>query len=341
MVRAPRKPQHLEFLATLVTKWFNPADAPTLATHECGGHSQTSCREPRAAVTAVATEWRALRPSDIPGAFTLSRIAGWNQTEADWLGYLDFDPAGCLAVLIDGQLAGTATSIRYGQTGGWIGMILVHPAHRRLGLGSELLKRTIQYLRDKGTGGIRLDATAMGRKVYLPLGFRDEFDVTRLEGSAPGTPPEPVPAASRGGAERLRRGDLVQIAELDAQAFGADRSGVLAALSSRDPGLCFVVRDPVGISGYLIARQGREAIQLGPVVARSSAAAEQLLGALFGAAPGRRIFVDVPAPNQAGGEILARHGFTPQRSFTRMILGESFPSGRIGLVYGTGGAEKG
>jgi hypothetical protein len=80
---------------------------------------------------------------------------------------------------------------------------------------------------------------------------------------------------------------------------------------------------------------------MGPVVARSSAVAEQLLGALFSAAPGRRIFVDVPAPNQEGGEILARHGFTTQRLFTRMILGESFPSGHTGLVYGTGGAEKG
>ena len=338
---APRKPQHLELLATLVTKWFNPADAPTLVTHECGGHSPTSCREARIAVTAAAIEWRALRPADIPDAFNLSRIAGWNQTEADWLGYLDFDPAGCLAVLIDGQLAGTATSIRYGGAFGWIGMILVHPAHRRLGLGSGLLKRTIQYLSDEEARGIRLDATAVGRKVYLPLGFRDEYDVTRFEGSAPGMPAEPVPASSPGGADKMHGGDLAQIAEWDAQAFGADRSGVLASLGRRDPELCFVVRNSAGISGYLIAREGREAIQLGPFVAGSSAKAEQLLGALFRAAPGRRIFVDVPAPNKEGGAIIMRHGFTPQRLFTRMILGESVPSGRIGLVYGTSGAEKG
>jgi GNAT superfamily N-acetyltransferase len=335
-VPAPRKPQHLEILATLVTKWFNTADAPTPVSHESGGHSPTSCRGPRVAVTAVAIEWRELRPSDTPGALNLSRIAGWNQTEADWLGYLDFDSAGCLAVLIDGSLAGTATSIRYGEGFGWIGMILVHPEHRRLGLGSGLLKRTIQHLRDKGTRSIRLDATAMGRKVYLPLGFRDDIDVSRLEGNAPVVSPE-----SEGGADRLHRGDLVKVGELDTQAFGAERNGILAALSSRDPGLCFVVRNPGGVSGYLIAREGREAIQLGPFVARSPAVAEQLLGALFRAAPGRRIFVDVPAPNKEGGEVLARHGFTLQRSFTRMILGDSAPCGRTGLVYGTSGAEKG
>jgi hypothetical protein len=128
---------------------------------------------------------------------------------------------------------------------------------------------------------------------------------------------------------------------LDAQAFGADRRAVLAELGGRDPGLCFIARDSGGISGYLIAREGREAIQMGPVVARNPSVAEQLMGALLRAAPGRRVFVDVPAPNREGGEILARHGFTLQRAFTRMVLDENGPPGQLGMVYGTSGAEKG
>jgi GNAT superfamily N-acetyltransferase len=289
----------------------------------------------------MAIEWRGLGPADVPGAQNLSKIAGWNQTEADWLGYLAFDPAGCLAALVDGQLAGTATSIRYGEAIGWIGMVLVHPSHRRGGLGGELLRRTISHLRGIGTRSIWLDATAMGRKVYLPLGFRDEYEVNRLEGHAPAIPARPGTAASPGGAEQMDRADMAQIVELDAQAFGADRRAVLTALGGRDPGFCFVVRDIGGILGYLIAREGREAVQLGPFVARNPSVADQLLGALFGAAPGRRIFVDLPAPNRDGGKILARHGFTLQRPFTRMRLGENGPPDQVGLVYGTSGAEKG
>jgi GNAT superfamily N-acetyltransferase len=331
----------LELLATLVTKWFNGPDAPALVTRDCGSRSTAFSSRRRVAVTAEAIEWRGLRPADVPGAQNLSQIAGWNQTNADWLGYLAFDPAGCLAALIDGQLAGTATSIRYGEAIGWIGMILVHPAHRRLGLGTELLRRTISHLRGHGIRSIGLDATAMGRKVYLPLGFRDEFEVTRFEGRAPGEPARPAESPSRGGTWQMSRSDLDGIVELDTQAFGADRREVLASLCSRDPAFCFVVRDSGGISGYLIAREGREAIQLGPFVARNRPAAEQLLGAFLGAVPGRRVFMDLPAPNPDGGEILARLGFTPQRSFTRMTLGESGPIGHIGLVYGTSGAEKG
>lgn len=289
----------------------------------------------------MAVEWRQLQPSDVPGAFSLSRIACWNQTESDWRGYLAFDPEGCLAALVDGGLVGTATCIRYGGSLGWIGMVLVHPEHRRLGLGRELLQRTIRYLREKGVRSIGLDATAAGRKVYLPLGFRDEFEVTRFEGRAPELTPGSATASAEGFIKPMERSDMIRVAELDAQGFGARRGGVLASLSGRDPGLCFVARKAGDISGYLIAREGREAIQMGPVVASTSSTAEELFRALYRAAPGRRIFMDLPMPNHDGAEIIARHGFVVQRSFTRMTLGEEGPKGNVSLVFGTSGAEKG
>jgi len=298
---------------------------------------------PRRRITpaVMAVEWRALRPSDLPAAYGLNRIAGWNQTEADWRGYLAFEPDGCLAAEVDGELAGTATSIRYGDLIGWIGMVLVHPRYRRLGLGTELLGRTIQYLKGRGTRSIKLDATPMGRNVYLPLGFRDECEVSRFEGAGPDQLAQDVPSPPQARLEQLDRADLPLIADLDAEAFGVRRTDVLSALSLRNPALCFAARSGSEMSGYLMAREGREAIQLGPCVARDPAVAERLFRAFFKATSGRRVFLDVPAPNRAGGEILARHGFDLQRTFTRMVLGEAGPPGRRDFVYGTSGAEKG
>ena len=74
---------------------------------------------------------------------------------------------------------------------------------------------------------------------------------------------------------------------------------------------------------------------------RDSLAAERLFRALLLAAHGRRVFLDLPAPNRAGAAMLARHGFTVQRSFTRMTLGGAAPHGRNDIIYGTSGAEKG
>ena len=50
---------------------------------------------------------RRLVASDIPIAHELRRLAGWNQTERDWAGYLDFEPEGCFAAEIDGRVIGT------------------------------------------------------------------------------------------------------------------------------------------------------------------------------------------------------------------------------------------
>ena len=289
----------------------------------------------------MAVEWRSLRYSDLSAARTLNEIAGWNQTEADWAGYLDFAPEGCLAAVIDGELAGTATSLKYGTLLGWIGMVLVHPKYRRLGLGTELLRRAIGFLREQGVQCVKLDATPLGRKVYLPLGFQDEYEISRLLGAVPAVASDqdvPVPPP---GLARMQAEDLPAVAAFDHRAFGVQRGEILAALSRRNPSLCFVARKGNEVSGYLIAREGREAVQVGPSIAVDGGTAERLFRALFDTAEGRSFLVDLPSSNPTGREILSRYGFKVQRAFTRMNLGGAGPPGRDDLVYGTSGAEKG
>jgi ribosomal protein S18 acetylase RimI-like enzyme len=286
--------------------------------------------------------WRALKPGDIPAACGLSFLAGWNQTATDWAGYLTFEPEGCFALEIHGVLAGTATAICYGETLGWIGMVLVHPDYRRRGLGSMLLRRTIDYLRARGVGSIKLDATPAGRLLYTTLGFRDEYELTRWEGWTPPAMMELTSSSTTLGFELGANGPLFgAVADFDARAFGVHRGKVLATLSGRAPELCFIARRQAEIDAYLIARDGREAVQLGPWVARDARSAENLWGAFCRAAPGRRIFLDLPVANVAGTSLLTSFGFKVQRSFTRMFLGDSGPRDNPTMIYSTSGAEKG
>lgn len=280
--------------------------------------------------------FRPLVAADIPFAMELKNIAGWNQTARDWAGYLEFEPAGCFVAEVGGRSAGTATAIRYGDEVGWVGMVLVHPDCRRLGLGTGLLRHVIDYLRHQGTKAIKLDATPMGRKVYLPLGFRDEYEVDRFEGSGPETG-----WARQPGVKPMQPGELCSLADFDRPIFGAARERVLVSLSSRNPGWCWVARDRDGVAGYLIAREGHEAVQLGPWVARDHETADRLLMTFLAEVQGRRVLVDVPAPNHAGQELVRRRGMVVQRSFTRMCLGENLHPGDPSRVFGTAGAEKG
>ncbi len=280
---------------------------------------------------------RRMETADAPFAMELKNIAGWNQTEKDWLGYLEFEPEGCFVAEAAGQRVGTATSIAYGERFGWIGMVLVHPDARRLGLGSALLRQAIAYLQRRGVACVKLDATPMGRKVYVPMGFQDDYELSRYEGVAPGTE-----EATAAGVQFMTEGDHAAVIALDAAAFGAERSAVIRSMSRRHLEYCFVSRGDNGaVSGYLIARNGLNAVQIGPWIAQDAAAAEKLLRAFLRRASGKRVFVDVPHPNAAACALIERHGFKVQRGFVRMFLGENRYPGNPLHVFGTSSAEKG
>jgi GNAT superfamily N-acetyltransferase len=280
--------------------------------------------------------FRRLTAADIPAAHELRRLAGWNQTMRDWAGYLEFEPEGCFAAEVEGKVVGTATTITYGKRFGWIGMVLVDPEQRRGGIGTALLNRSIEYLRAVGVASIKLDATPMGRTVYVPMGFQDEYQLARYQGVA----------ASWAGTERddiqpLKTGDLPDIIDFDAEIFGAERAVVITSLAKRDPGLGFVARSSRGINGYIIAREGSNALQVGPWLAKDPDVAEALLRPVFNAVAGKRAFIDVPAKNPPGEALMLKIGFSVQRPYTRMFLGSNAYPGDPSRVFSTSGAEKG
>ncbi len=287
---------------------------------------------------------RALRANDIPFAMEVKTLAGWNQTERDWLGYLEYEPAGCFLAEVGGRPAGTATSIAYGDRFGWVGMVLVHPEMRRSGIGTKLLRRAIEHLQQRGVHCVKLDATPMGRRVYLPMGFRDEYALSRYEGVGPGEVADTSAAV-----QFMTERDLPELVAFDARAFGAERRAVLRSMSGRNLEFCFVRREPRGagergaspVSGYLIARHGQDAVQVGPWVANDAAGADELLRSFLRRVPGKRVFVDVPHPNAAGVALIERYGFKVQRGFARMFLGENAYPGKPEWVFGTSSAEKG
>src|SRR6185295_11353081 len=87
-----------------------------------------------------------LRESDLPAALRLKELAQWNQTERDWLRLLRLEPNGCFCVSLDGELVATTTTTTYGRELAWIGMVLVDPKRRQLGIATKLMQFTIESL---------------------------------------------------------------------------------------------------------------------------------------------------------------------------------------------------
>ena len=270
----------------------------------------------------------------LAGCLALSQAASWNQNAADWRLMLEIG-SGFGLTLPDGTLAATTIILPYGERFAWVSMVLVLPEHRRRGYATQLLKRALTELVKSGRAAV-LDATPAGHDVYAAEGFRDTWGFKRFALPTP----KPNADSSNTGIRAMEPRDWRQIAALDAAAFGADRMSVLKDLAARLPHAALVCERAGELAGFLLGRDGREARQLGPLVARDVGAAQSLLAAgLANVQP--PIYLDLADREAALATWLQDRGFTFQRPFTRMVHGAQGAPGNASLVYCPAGAELG
>jgi GNAT superfamily N-acetyltransferase len=272
-----------------------------------------------------STRQHALGSEHLAGCQALSKAAGWNQNEADWRLMLAIGHGWGLSTP-DETLVASTLVLPFGRFA-WISMVLVLPAHRRQAYASRLLRVAIADLRERGLTPV-LDATPAGREVYRQEGFRDTWTFKRffLEHA---TPIEAVKARPIGPAwERLLA--------LDGEAFGASREALLRDLQRRLPAAALAA----GESGFILGRDGREARQLGPLVARNDSAALALLQSALAVIP-PPLYVDVVDHAPRLQQWVQSQGFVFQRPFTRMVHGADRAPGNEKLVYLVAGPELG
>ena len=257
-----------------------------------------------------------LGPDDAPDGLALSDAAGWNQIAGDWRFFVRHGRVFGLRAADNGHLVATAAALPYGNVVGngvgggigWISMVLVATEWRHQGLATSLMGHCIAHLRALGVTPV-LDATPAGQPAYAKLGFEAGFALSRWEGTLAPGPAMPITGAV----------DAAAIARLDAQANGFDRSALLADFLRR-PGTR--ARTAADGTGFVLARQGRRATQVGPLVVGDEPSALSLLQAAFAELSGP-VFLDVPERWTALTAWLQRNGFTRQRSFARMALGNA------------------
>lgn len=274
---------------------------------------------------------RTMTTDDLALGLRLSRQAGWNQTEADWLRFMYFEPEGCFVAELDGCAVGTTTTCVLGRVA-WIAMVLVDIDARGQGIGTRLLRNALDHLDGRQVPTVRLDATELGRPVYEKLGFAPEYELARYEGIAPSCPTPPTVAEATSESYR-------GIVKFDKKMTGTDREKMLVRLFAEFPQNLRVSRRQGRIEGYATSRPGANAVQIGPCVAATDAGPALLRDAL-NRCSGKQVFVDIPLDNAGAVKIAESSGLRIQRSFTRMYRGEKVDD-RIEALWASSGAEKG
>jgi hypothetical protein len=223
----------------------------------------------------------------------------------------------------------------YGAHFAWTSMVLVLPSFRRRGYAQQLLRFALAHLAAQGRAAI-LDATPAGHAVYVQEGFADTWGFARYRREA-GAGLSARRAHPEGPPTRLLTdADWPAIDALDAPAFGASRLPLLRALAQRWPQAARVAEVGGRLRGYMLGRDGREACQLGPLLADDDEVAVALLGDGLRIATGP-LYVDLLDRRRALLPRLEEAGFAFQRPFTRMVHGTAeAPGDTTNIVFAAG-----
>jgi ribosomal protein S18 acetylase RimI-like enzyme len=270
-----------------------------------------------------------LAEEHVGDCLALSTEAGWNQTSADWALFLQY---GTVIGLADdrSRIVATGAVLPYGGEFAWISMVLVTQSRRRERIGTNVLEACCIDIARRGLVAM-LDATPAGERVYRPLGFEDIFGLSRWQGVAEAR------ANKARGIRPMTAADIPAVAAIDAAAFGADRSYLLQSLFDRLPQLAFVTEDN---SGFVLARPGRIATQIGPLVAGHEDSAADLLEVALERGNGP-VFLDLVDGRKILTRRLQHRGFTIQRPFLRMGLNRGFAFGDAARLFVVAGPEFG
>jgi GNAT superfamily N-acetyltransferase len=275
-----------------------------------------------------------LGEDSIPGCMALSAEAGWNQTPDDWAMFLRH---GTVFGLVDaGVPAASGAILPYPRDFAWISLVLVTAKRRRERIGTRILETCCAAIARRDLVAM-LDATPAGERVYRPLGFEPMFGLKRWQSLGVGS--DGVGTAKLPtGIRPMTADDMAAAVTLDAAAFGVERQFLLDDLFGRERALAFVTEKDV--RGFVLARPGRLATQIGPLIAADENVAAALLSAALDSIRGP-LFLDLADHWSGLARLLQQHGFTEQRPFLRMGMRRHAPFGDPARTFVIAGPEFG
>jgi GNAT superfamily N-acetyltransferase len=263
----------------------------------------------------ASTEALAIAPIDAAeseAVWPLSIEAGWNQNVADWRFMLEAGRGFGLRGA-EGQWEASSLVLPLGAKLAWISMVLVTRTRRRSGVGTGLLKHCIAEVQASGAVA-GLDATEQGRPIYVPLGFRDLYKISRWHFDGV----KEVPSATA--VRCLTPSDVPAVLAYDLALSGMERPALLAHLAARQLAMAWVAEQGGRLTGFVLGREGRTASSIGPVIADNEETGLALIAKAASSVAGPFI-IDVPDAHAELRRWLERQGATSPRGYMRMTLG--------------------
>jgi len=256
---------------------------------------------------------------------------GWNPGLSDAACFHAIDPNGFFSGVLDGRMIASGSVPAYDSQFAFVGLYIVTPDYRGQGFGLSLTEAMLAYAGDRNVG---LDGVEAMAERYKRLGFRSAHRTVRH-----GFTPSRMKAVA---AEivPLARVPFAELAAYDRRHFFAPRENFLKLWIGQPQAAALGFVDAGGLKGYAVLRKCRSGYKIGPLFADHPEIAKALYDAACNRAIGKLVFIDMPEPNRAAGELADAYDMKAEFACFRMYL-RADPGLPLDSVFGITSFEAG
>ncbi|TGQ31018.1 MULTISPECIES: GNAT family N-acetyltransferase [unclassified Mesorhizobium] len=277
-----------------------------------------------------------LKVGDIAGVeleklHALSISVGWPHRAEDWQLLLEMGE-GIVAQDEIGRVLVTAMWFPFGASFATVGMVITSPRLQAHGAGRWIMNNVLARV---GSRNLGLSATRAAHRLYLSLGFSPARVVYQCQGEAamPASTLLPAGASLRD----IGPADLARLVELDRNAYGVDRSALLARLLDVSKGVALLREDR--IQAFALCRPFGRGHVVGPVVAGKDDDAIAVTSPHVAEHAGQFLRLDTRQETGPFPAFVARSGLPVYDTVTSMWLGQPWAvtgeqdAGKLPVTY--------
>jgi GNAT superfamily N-acetyltransferase len=267
-----------------------------------------------------------MQVEDFQFATELANTMNWNMAPEDFEFNLSLEPKGCFVAFDSSKRIGIATCISFGRLG-WFGNLIVSEKYRKKGIGSLLVKHSIDYLNSKGAKTVGLYAYNNLTDFYSGLGFKQDNDfilvtVDNLDCNTTHTQLEP-------GVKHIR-----EIIKFDNDFFGGNRAKLLESIILEKGNLSYCWMENDQVTGYVAATVYERMAWVGPLICKTgkTEVANSLVTSVFSKLNGLGVYAVLPKKETELSSLFSKFGFKVEFSVSRMFFGEKVSKNCIYLA---------
>lgn len=266
---------------------------------------------------------------------------GWNPGLHDAHCYYQADKQGFLVGVLEGEIIGCISAIKYTHQFAFIGFYLVRPEYRSMGYGLQIWQAALDYL----TGcNIGLDGVAAQQENYKKSGFKFAYANVRYQGVAKEKTERTHSTGDELSLECIRplsQLTFSQVAEYETDFFPCERHVFLQQWIEQKDSVGFAYLSGDKLMGYGVMRQCLEGYKIAPLFADTPNIASELLFALVATLPlGENYYLDVPECHQYAVALATKNHMIPTFETARMYT-KDIPKLALNRIYGVTSFEIG